>query len=517
MQHIESKYAIAPPLMPPRRLILSAMCLALFITNFDGTAMDVALPVVQKSLGANMTGLQWILNAYNLPIASLLLVSGTLGDRYGRKRIFLFGLGLFTIASIICGCATTLPGLIVGRTLQGFGAAALVPLSLTILSATFVEADEKTKAIGIWSAISAFALIAGPGLGGILISTLNWQSIFWLNVPLGLLTWGLAAYAVPADQSQADRNKPQLDWPGLIFSISMLSTFALALSAGGEGQWLSGSVVKLAAASVLSLVGFVVVESLARHPMLPLPLLKNAVFSVATVAQGLVFFASGSLVFLFSLFLQQVQGYSPLQTGLRFLPMNAAIITAAFLSGWLANRFGWRVPVIGGFMLASGAIFTLTSIGVETPYSKLLFGLVLSGFGGGLTIAPLTAQAMAAVPTGLSGIASAVLNVGIQLGGILGISLQGTLLARRLEGAIALQLTEWNVPLALQPEIIQGALENQVRVPVASALSAAEVQIAIQQSFVVGLQAALWVAALALFSGAVLVGMLRRSQFEKIK
>ena len=218
--------------------------------------MDVALPAVQADLGANMNGLQWILNAYNLPVASLLLVSGTLGDRHGRKRIFLYGLSVFILASILCGCSTTLPILIVGRALQGFGAAAMVPLSLTILSATFITPADKTKAIGIWSAISAFALVAGPALGGVLVHLLSWQSIFWLNVPLGVLTWGLAAHAIPSDPPASATKRPPLDWPGLFFSISMLATFALALSAGSEGQWLSPSVVKLIGVSGLSLAGF---------------------------------------------------------------------------------------------------------------------------------------------------------------------------------------------------------------------------------------------------------------------
>ena len=494
-------------------ITLGAMCLALFMTNFEGTAMDVALPQMQKNLGANVTGLQWILNAYLLPVASLILASGKLGDIFGRRRIFLLGLTLFTIASTICGFAPNLELLIAGRVLQGIGAAAVIPLSLTIVTATFPDLKERTKAIGIWSAVSALAMVAGPGLGGLLVDVLGWQSIFLSNVPLGVMTLILTSRGVKEDR---DLPKQQLDVPGLVLSITAIASLTYVLTQGSNGTWLSPPMIGLLIMAGLSFLGFWLVESRSSHPIIPLSLLRNQTFAAIISTQTLVFFASGGMFFILSLFLQQVQGYSAATTGLCFLPMNGAIILAAFTSGWVAARFGWRFPIISGLVMASIAILSLTHTHVDTKYEEILWYLVLSGFGAGLTIAPLATAGMNSVLPDQEGIASAVSSMSIQFGGILGIAIQGTILSQRLSFKLRQSLTEWNVPPDLQDKVITDTLHNLAKVPndIPSTLSPLVLHQEIRNAFVSGLQVTLFVAGLAMLLGIVFILLLVPSKLK---
>lgn len=503
-----ARSTIQKPIMPMEQgrvkaITLGAMCLALFMTNFDGTVVDVALPQIQKSLGANMLGLQWILNAYNLPVVSLLLTSGTLADIYGRKRVFLIGLAIFTISSAICGLAPNLEILIAGRSLQGIGAAALIPLSLTIVTTTFPEPKKRTKAIGIWSAVSALALFAGPGLGGLLVDRLGWQSIFMLNVPVGIITLIVTSRVV---QEGRNLTKPRLDLLGLVFSIAFIAFLICVITEGSTGVW-SLHILWLLGITGLSLLGFLVVESRSKHPMIPLSLLRNRTFAVVNITQALVFFTSGGLLFIFSLFLQQVQGYSAAATGVRFLPMNGAIIVASLVSGWIAARLGWRFPIISGLIMASIATLSLTHINVDTEYREIVWSLVLSGFGGGLTIAPLASAAMNSVLPIQEGIASAVFNISIQFGGILGIAIQGTILAQQLASNLRRSLSAWNLPSNLQDKIIAEALHNLAEIPkdLPSSISPLVLHQEIKNAFVSGLHTTVFITSLSLLVGAMLI------------
>ena len=496
-----------------KAIALGAMCLALFMTNFEGTAMDVALPQIQKNLGANVVGLQWVINAYLLPVASLLLVSGKLGDIFGRRQIFLIGLTLFTIASVICGFAPNLELLIAGRSLQGIGAAAVIPLSLTIVTAMFPDSEERTKAIGTWSAVSALAMVAGPGLGGLLVDTLGWQSIFLCNVPLSVITFILISRSFREDRNLT---KQPLDLPGLLFSIIAIASLACLLTQGSTSAWLSPPTIGLLIVFGLSFLGFWIVESRSSHPIIPMTLLRNQTFAALISTQTLVFFASGGLFFILSLFLQQVQGYSAAATGLCFLPMNGAIILAAFTSGWIAARLGWRFPIISGLVMASVAILSLTQTHVDTKYGEILGRLVLSGFGGGLTIAPLATAAMNAVLPTEEGIASAVSSISIQFGGILGIAIQGAILSQRLSFKLRQSLIEWHVPTDLQDKIIAEALHNLAEVPVniPSTISPLILHQEIRNAFVSGLHATLFIAGLAMLLGVGVILILVPSNLK---
>ena len=496
-----------------KAIALGAMCLALFMTNFDGTSTDVALPQIQRSLGANVADIQWILNAYHLPVASLLLATGKFGDLYGRKRIFLYGLIIFTVASAICGFAPNLKILLIGRAFQGIGGAALIPLSLTIVTAIYPDPEARTKAISIWSGVSALAMLAGPVLGGLFVDVLGWQSIFLFNVPLGVITLIMTVrgyqeerYAIATRLGEAEIAK-HLDVPGLLLSIVTIASLTWALTDGSNGAWLSPHTIGLLCVSGFSFLSFWIVESRSTHPIIPLSLIRNQTFAVIIITQTLVFFTSGGLFFILSIFLQNVRGYSAVITGMSFLPMNGAIIIAAFASGWVATRLGWRFPIISGLIMASIASLSLTRISVDTEYGEILWYLVLSGFGGGLTVAPLASGAMNSVLPIQEGIASAISSISIQFGGILGIAIQGTILSQRLDSLLKQSLSEWNFPSTLQDKITAEPLnyltQNSLDIP--STISTLALQQEIKNGFVSGLHATLFLAFFALILGIVLM------------
>ncbi|MDJ0674897.1 MAG: MFS transporter [Calothrix sp. MO_167.B42] len=497
-----------------RAIALAAMCLALFMTNFDGTSTDVALPQIQRSLGANVADIQWILNAYHLPVASLLLATGKFGDLYGLRRIFIYGLIIFTVASAICGLAPNLEILIFGRAFQGIGAAALIPLSLTIVTAIYPDPEERTKAIGIWSAVSALAMLAGPGLGGLFVDVLGWQSIFLFNIPLGVITLIMTFRGYKEDRYAIAQH---LDVFGLLLSIVTIASLTWALTDGSNGAWLSPHTIGLLGVGGFSFLGFWLVESRSTHPIIPLPLLRNQTFAVIIITQTLVFFTSGGLFFILSIFLQNVRGYSAVTTGMCFLPMNGAIIIAAFASGWVAARLGWRFPIISGLVIASIATLALTRISVDTEYGEILWYLMLSGFGGGLTVAPLASGAMNSVLPIQEGIASAISSISIQFGGILGIAIQGTILSQRLDSVLRQSLSEWKLPSVLQDKIAAEPLQylTQISQDIPSTISTLALQQEIRNGFVLGLHTTLFVACLTLLLGIVLMLVLLPSKLKQ--
>ncbi|WP_052672354.1 MFS transporter [Aliterella atlantica] len=482
-----------------KAIALVAMCCALFMANLDDTVVNVALPKIQMSLDSGVSGLQWVVNAYTLTAASLLLTSGTLGDIYGRKRVLLVGLVIFTISSLICGFAPNLEILIAGRVLQGVGAAALIPSTLAIVTDTFPDPQEQTKAIGIWSAVSGIAFIAGPVLGGLLVDTLGWQSVFFLNIPMGAIAFALTVRAVKESKGLRDR---RLDVPGLLLSIVILACLAYAFTEGNTGG--SGALLIFAG---ISFGSFLWVESRTAYPMLPLPLFKNPTFAIVNVVSVLLLFTLVGLLFMFSLFLQQVQGYSAAAAGLRFLPLNGAFAIALLCSGWFAARLGWRSAITVGLVLAGVATLSFLRISPNTEYRAIVSTLVISGFGAGLALAPLTAAAMSTVISSQVGIASAILSTSNRLGGVLGVALQGTIFSQQLTSELGRLLTSWGLPANLQEQIIANALHGGNKIPanLPPSISPQALQQATNEAFVSGLHAVVLVGSIALLVGAVLV------------
>lgn len=488
-----------------KAVALTAMCLALFMTNLDDTVMNIALPRIQTSLNVSVSQLQWILNAYTLPIASLVLPGGTLADIYGRKRIFLGGLALFTTATVVCGVAGSLTMLLIGRTLQGIGAAALLPGSLAILADTFPNPKEKAKAIGIWSAVSGLALIVGPIIGGFLVDTVGWQSVFFLNLPLGIITFKITSDFVP---QAVQPTKKSLDWGGMVFSTVFLASMAFALTEGNFAQfWRSPTTLSLLGIALLGAVAFLWVESRSRNPMLPLSLLRNSVVAIVCIVTILVWFTLFSLLFIFNLFLQQIQGYSATAAGIRFLPMNIAFIVASCVSGWFAARLGWRSTIAMGLTIVAVVSFGFTGISADTAYSSFWGQLMLAGFGGGLTISPLTAAAMSCVASTQAGITSALLNTSTRIGGVLGIALQGSILSQRLAADLRRSLADFNLSPTVQDGLISQALHQGIEIttPLPPQLSSADWQQAFSNAFVSGLQANVLLASVLLLAGVGLI------------
>ncbi|MEL6351077.1 MAG: MFS transporter [Cyanobacteria bacterium J06627_28] len=513
-------------------LILVAMCLVLGMAALDDTVVNVALPSLQTNLAMSVSGLQWIQNAYLLPIACLVLPAGNLGDIYGRRKVFLAGLGSFIVASMLVGIATGSQMAIAGRLLQGIGAAALLPGSLAILSDAYPDKKERTKAIGIWSGVSGLALIVGPALGGFLVDTLGWRSIFYLNLPLGMLTVWLTIRVVPLGKTPRQyQHQPQnsqrlslprrLDLPGMLLSVITLASFVVLLM-GFDG--ITAQSLFLFCLTCGSAIAFVFVESTSTRPMLPLKLLQQPTFVAVFITNALLLFMLVSLMFLFSLFLQQVQGYSAAETGLRFLPLNAAFIVASLISGYLSARIGWRYAITAGFLLTGCAVLGLTQVQADTPFNRILFQLVLVGFGVGFTLSPLTAAGMGCAssvpgisrPSGSSstrgaGITAALMNTSTRLGGALGIAVQGRLFSQGMKAHLAKSLAEIGLSQEDRVAILAEALDHGATrsaqlmslLPIRNNLiSLGGLESAIQDAFVSGLSNTLWMGAIALLIAA---------------
>jgi EmrB/QacA subfamily drug resistance transporter len=413
-------------------LTLGACCFGLFMVMLDNTVVNVALPSIQRELDAGVSGLQLVLDAYILVFATLLLTAGSLGDRFGRRRVFRTGLVVFVASSALCGLAPTLAALVGGRALQAVGGAALLPSSLAILTATFPDPRERVQAIGLWSGVSAMALAAGPVVGGLLTDGLGWRWVFYVNLPVGVAAFLVAGRVMAESRNPAAR---RLDLPGLLLGGLGLGGVTLGLIEGNQRGWGSPVIVCLLAAGAACLAAFVVVESRRRQPMLSLRLFRDAAFSTANMVVLLAGFALLGFVFFNTLYFQAVQGWSPLQAGLRTLPNTLAVVVTAPLAGRLASRFGYRVPVVAGLLLAAAALWSLTGIQVGSSYAGLWWKLAMLGAGLGLSISPATAAGVAGMPGTQAGVASAVITTSRQVGGALGVAVLGAVAAARYGGA----------------------------------------------------------------------------------
>lgn len=414
----------------PSPAILLAASFAFIIVQLDVTIVNVALPAIGRELGAGVGALQWVVDAYTLGFAVFLLSAGVLGDRLGARRVFLAGIALFTLASLACALAPGTLALNLARAAQGVGAAFMVPSSLAILNASY--ADDRTRlaqAIAWWTAAGGVSIAAGPVLGGLLMSVAGWRAIFWVNLPLCLLGFWLTVRAVPAV-----RAKPQargIDLPSQLLAIVALTALVGAVieaNALGLGSpLLQGALLAALAAGAL----FIRRQRRAAAPMLPLGLFAARAFSGAVLFGVLVNFAYYGVIFVFSIYLQQLRGYPALQAGLIFLPLTGTFIFSNIASGWLQARRGVRLPmIVGGLMSAAGyALLGIFGISSEADFLDMLPGLLLIPGGMGLAVPAMTTSILAAVERSQAGTASAVLNTARQAGGAMGVALFGALFA----------------------------------------------------------------------------------------
>jgi EmrB/QacA subfamily drug resistance transporter len=411
-------------------LTLAAVSFGLFMIMLDNTVVNVALPSIQRDLGADLSELEWIVTGYALTFASLMLVGGKVADAYGRRRIFVLGIVVFTLASLLCGLASSSEMLIGARVLQGAGAALMNPATLSIIAATFPPRQRGT-AIGIWAGVSALALAIGPLVGGLITEHLEWSWIFFVNVPIGVL--GIAASYVFIDESR-DETHASLDLPGLVTSAVGLFALTYGLIEANTYGWTSPRIVGAFAVAAVSLVSFVVIERRRREPMLPLELFRSGTYTGSNLVVLLVALAMFGVFFFVSLYMQNVLGYSAVQAGAAFLPMTILIILVAPIAGKTSDRAGSRGLMTVGMLLIALQLVLFSRLDADASFWNLLPPLVIGGIGMALTMTPSAAAATRAVPVDKAGIGSAVLNSARQVGGTMGIAVIGAIMAAEIGG-----------------------------------------------------------------------------------
>ncbi|MEU6818395.1 MFS transporter [Streptomyces sp. NPDC046860] len=419
------------PQTPPHQArpgpTLFAACLGFVVVILDVSVVNVATEALGAEFGGSLSGLEWVINGYTLTFAAFLLTAGAMGDRHDPGRIFVWGFALFAAASLVCGAAPTLVALIAARVLQGVGAAMIVPSSLSVVNTNFPEPAERARAVSLWAAAGGLALALGPVAGGLLVDMLGWRSIFYVNLPIAALGIALVrAYArpAPAPDTSAARSA---DLPGQLLAVVGLGAMTGATVEANTRGWTSAAVLSCLLVFVLALAGFLAAELRAPDPMLPLHLFRRRAFS-ATSGIGVLFnFAFYGLIFVLSLFFQQVRDYSPIKAGLAFLPMTAAIMIANLSCGPLVRRYGARSVLITGNALAAAAFLaTIPFVGLDA-YAWTAAQFVIAGFGLGLVVPSMTNAMLGSVDPANAGIASGVLNAARQLGGLIGVAVMGLL------------------------------------------------------------------------------------------
>ncbi|MFI5664183.1 MFS transporter [Streptomyces sp. NPDC051684] len=416
--------------------MLVVTCLGQFMVLLDNTIVGAALPDMQHRLGAGMTGLQWIVDAYVLLVAMLLLSGGVFADRFGRKRVYLSGVAVFTAASVLCSVAPSVGWLVAGRVLQGVGAAALSPASLALLVAAYPAPQERVRAIGLWAGLSGIGLAVGPVAGGALTQAFGWPAIFLVNVPIGAIL--LAAGRRVLKESR-NPGAPALDIPGTVLSVLGVGTLAYALIEGGARGWASPVILGGFAAAAVLLGAFVAVERRHPAPMLPLGLFRQRLFTVSNSAMVVVGFALMGSTFFFSQFFVYVQGSSILRAGLQTLPATLAMVVVSPFAGRLAAKYGYRSVVTGGLAVAGLGLLTLGGVHADTAYANVWWRLATVGVGFALTMSPLTGAAIQAVDPQEGGLASGISSTTRQIGAVLGVAVLGAVVRARQSGGASFE------------------------------------------------------------------------------
>ncbi|MEU5974160.1 MFS transporter [Streptomyces sp. NPDC047315] len=400
-----------------RLLVLGICCMSLLIVSLDNTILNVALPSMGRELEASVSGLQWTIDAYTLVLASLLMLAGSTADRIGRRRVFMAGLVLFTLGSALCSVAPSLELLVVFRMVQAVGGSMLNPVAMSIITNTFTDPAERARAIGVWGGVVGISMAAGPLVGGLLVDTVGWRSIFWVNLPVGLAALLLTWRYVPESRAPKPR---RADPVGQLLVIALLGSLTYAI--------IEKSPVAAAFAAG-ALIGVLLYEPRRREPLIDLRFFRSAPFSGATVIAIAAFAALAGFLFMNTLYLQDVRGYSALHAGLYMLPMAGLTFVCAPLSGRMVGSRGPRLPLLiaGVTMAASGLLFAIFQ--AETSNALLFTGYVLFGIGFGLVNAPITNTAVSGMPRSQAGVAAAVASTSRQIGATLGVAVIGTVLA----------------------------------------------------------------------------------------
>jgi EmrB/QacA subfamily drug resistance transporter len=487
-----------------KTIVLLTMCFALAMAMLDNTVVNIALPTIQRQLNATVSDLQWIIDGYVLAFASLLLTGGILGDRYGRKKMFMTGLAVFTLASLGCGLSTSGGELIMFRALQGVGAALLMPGTLSILTVTFPP-EERARAIGLWAGVSGLALALGPTLGGYIVEHAGWETVFFINVPIGIIAFATAWRTVRESVSEETRH---LDIPGLILGTGGLFALTYGLIEANQRGWGDPLIVASLVTAGVLLVAFLVWEHRSPKAMMPLSFFRIPAFSAGNAVAFSVSLGMFSIFLFVTLYMQTIRGYSAFETGVRFLPMTITIIITAPIAGHVAQRIGARIPMTYGLTLASIGLFGLTFIQPDTPYWVIAILFVIMGHGLGATMAPMTAAVMGSVGPQRAGLGSAMTNTSREVGGVLGIALLGTVLFDRLGSVLVPQLSGLGLTAAQAHTISETASHGFVSPQELAALGLSPEQIAgfgaaFREAYMSGFHLALLLAGLVLLTAAI--------------
>ncbi len=412
-------------------LVLAICCMSLLIVSLDTTALNVALPAMRRELDASVAGMQWTIDAYTLVLASLLMLAGSTADRIGRRKVFMAGLVLFTLGSALCSLAPNLEALIAFRMVQAVGGSMLNPVAMSIITNTFTDPRERARAIGVWGGVVGISMAAGPVAGGLLVDSVGWRSIFWVNLPVGIAALLLTWRYVPESRAHRARRP---DPVGQLLVITLLGSLTYAIIEAPQKGWVSAEILLFASLAAASLAGLLVYEPRRTDPLIDLRFFRSAPFSGATVIAVSAFAGLGGFLFLNTLYLQDVRGLSALEAGLYTLPMAAMVCVLAPLSGRLVAARGPRIPLLvaGCAMAVSGLM--LAAFDAETGTVSMFAAYVLFGLGFGMVNAPITNTAVSGMPRSQAGVAAAVASTSRQIGQTLGVAVIGAALAAGMSG-----------------------------------------------------------------------------------
>jgi EmrB/QacA subfamily drug resistance transporter len=410
--------------LPRRRRtrVLLICCLSLFMVGLDMTVVNVALPSIGRDLDAGVSGLQWTVDAYTVVMASLLMFSGSLADRFGRRRTFVTGLAVFTAASVACGLAPDATALIAFRALQAVGASMLNPVAMSIIANTFTDPRERAQAVGVWGAVFGISMALGPVVGGTVVAAVGWRAIFWVNLPVGLAAIALTLRFVP--ESRAPRPR-RFDPVGQALVIVLLAGLTYGIIEGPARGWSSAPVIAALGAAAVALPALLVYEPRRREPLVELRFFRSAPFASAVGIAVAAFATFGGFLFLNTLYLQQVRGLSPVHAGLATVPLAAMTVVASPISGRIVGRRGPRIPLLIAGVCMTTACALLTGIGPATPTVQLMAAYVVFGIGLGFVNAPVTNAAVSGMPRAQAGVAAAIATTSRQVGQTLGVAVVG--------------------------------------------------------------------------------------------
>jgi EmrB/QacA subfamily drug resistance transporter len=415
-------------------LILGICCLSLLMVGMDTTIVNVALPSIRHDLGASISGLQWVIDAYTMVVASLLMLAGSMADRFGRRRVFQLGMALFMLGSLLCSVAPDIHGLIAFRILQALGATMLNPVAMSIIANTFHEPKARARAIGVWGAVAGISIALGPVIGGALTESIGWRSIFWVNLPVGATAMLLAARYIPESKAAHPR---RVDPIGQLLVFIILATVTYAVIEGPHAGWSSTTIIGLFATAVLALTALLLYESRRHEPLIDVRFFRSAPFSSATLIAVCSFSAFSGFLFLNALYLQEVRGLSAFHTGLCTLPLALAMIVCSPLSGRLIGTHGTRPSLLASGTAMVISALMMTQLTAATPLPLLLLTYVIFGIGLGMVNAPITNTAVSGMPKAQAGLAAAVASTSRQVGMSLGVAIAGTILGAHIHNGFA--------------------------------------------------------------------------------